>query len=88
MIYIVRFILLFLHLVFEENSSRNIVRQVVQELLKAPADLQCVSILILVFVTIKKKKENNKKSNLLGGLLEAILLFNLKELNIIRIVAD
>ena len=56
MIYIVRFILLFLHLVFEENSSRNIVRQVVQELLKAAADLQCVSISILVFVTIKKKK--------------------------------
>ena len=61
MIYIVRFILLFLHLVFEENSSRNIVRQVVQELLKAAADLQCVSILILVFVTIKKKKKKTIK---------------------------
>ena len=83
MIYVVRFILLFLHLVFEENSSRKIVKQVGQESLKAAADLQCVSISIPVFVSIKENI-----NDLLGGLLEAILSFNLKELNIIRIVAD
>ena len=83
MIYIVRFILLFLHLVFKENSSREIVTWFVQELLKAAADLQCVSISIPVFVSIKENI-----NDVLGGLLEAILSFNLKELNIIRIVAD
>ena len=83
MIYVVRFILLFFHLVFEENSSRKIVKQVGQESLKAAADLQCVSISIPVFVSIKENI-----NDLLGGLLEAILSFNLKELNIIRIVAD
>ena len=83
MIYIFRFILLFLHSVFEENSHRKIVKQVLQKSLKAAADLQCVSISILVFVSIRENIED-----LLGGLLEAILWFNLKELNIIRIVTD
>ena len=79
----VSFILLFLYLVFEENRSRNIVKQVVQEWLKAEADLQCVSISIPVFVFIKEHI-----NDLLGGLLEAISSFDLKELNIIKIVSD
>ena len=83
MIYIARFILLFLHLVFEEISSRKIVKQVVQESLKATVHLPCVSISIAVHVSIKENI-----NNLLGGLLEAILSLNLKELNIMRIVAD
>ena len=83
MIYVVRFILLFLHLVFKENSSRKIVKQVGQEPLKAGADLQFVSISSPVFVSIKENI-----NDLPGGLLEAILSFNLKELNITRIVAD
>ena len=83
MIYVVKFILLFLHLVFEENSSRKIVKQVGQESLKAAADLQFVSISIPVFVSIKENI-----NDLPDGLLEAILSFNLKELNIARIVAD
>ena len=66
-----------------ENSSQKIVQQVVQESLKATADLQCVSISILIFVSTKENI-----NDLLGRLLEAILSFNLKELNIIRIVTD
>ena len=54
-----------------------------QESLKAAADLQCVSISIPVFVFIKENI-----NDLLSGLLEAILSFNLKELNIRRIAAD
>ena len=77
----VSFILIFLYLVFEENRSRNILKQVVQKWLKAEADLQCVSISIPVFVFIKENI-----NDLLGGLLEAISSFDLKELNIIKIV--
>ena len=75
MIYIVRFTLLFLHLVLEENRSRNIVKHVVQESLKAAVALRFVSILIRVFASIKE--------NINDGLLKEILSFDLKGLNII-----
>ena len=75
MIYIVRFTLLFLHLVLEENRSRNIVKHVVQESLKAAVALRFVSILIRVFASIKE--------NINDGLLKEILSFDLKVLNII-----
>ena len=71
MIYIVRFTLLFLHLVLEEN----IVKYVVQESLKAAVAFHFVSILIRVFASIKE--------NINGGLLKEILSFDLKVLNII-----
>ena len=64
-------------------------QQVVQELMKVAADLQCVYISIPVFVSIKENI-----NNLLSGLLKVKLLlggifsFNLKELNIIRIGTD
>ena len=71
MIYIVRFTLLFLHLVLEEN----IVKHVVQESLKAAVAFHFVSILIRVFASIKE--------NINDGLLKEILSFDLKVLNII-----